>query len=72
MELLGIGILGIGIAIGIGSFGEAYLIRQALDSVARQPEQTSTIRTLMIIGAALVETGLIYAFILGLLLWIKL
>lgn len=68
---LGVALAGIGLALGIGSFGEAFLIRQALESVARQPEQTNTLRTLMIIGAALVETGLIYALILGILVWIK-
>lgn len=63
--------LGLGLAIGIGTVGEALVIKQAIESLARQPEIVSSIRTFMIIGAAFVETGMIYALILGLLIWIK-
>ncbi len=64
--------VGIGLGMGIASFGEALVIKQAIESVARQPEMSGTLRTLMILGAALVETGIIFSFILGLLVWIKL
>jgi F-type H+-transporting ATPase subunit c len=47
---LGIGFSVIGIGIGLGLIGYA-----ALSGVARQPEQTGTIRGLMILLAALVE-----------------
>lgn len=47
---LGIGLSVIGIGIGLGLIGYS-----ALGSVARQPEQTGTIRGLMILMAALVE-----------------
>jgi F-type H+-transporting ATPase subunit c len=47
---LGIGLSVIGIGIGLGLIGWS-----ALGSVARQPEQTGTIRGLMILLAALVE-----------------
>jgi F0F1-type ATP synthase membrane subunit c/vacuolar-type H+-ATPase subunit K len=47
---LGIGLSVIGIGIGLGLIGYS-----ALSSVARQPEQTGTIRGLMILLAALVE-----------------
>jgi F0F1-type ATP synthase membrane subunit c/vacuolar-type H+-ATPase subunit K len=47
---LGIGLSVIGIGIGLGLIGYS-----ALGSVARQPEQTGTIRGLMILLAALVE-----------------
>ena len=63
--------LGLGLAIGIGTIGEAIVVKQAIESLARQPELTSSIRTFMIIGAAFVETGMIYALILGLLVWIR-
>ncbi|MDD2371702.1 MAG: ATP synthase F0 subunit C [Firmicutes bacterium] len=63
--------LAIGIAIASASFGEALVVKATIEGVARQPESAGTLRTLMIIGAALVETGIIFAFILGLLLWIK-
>ena len=47
---LGIGLSVIGIGIGLGLIGYS-----ALSGVARQPEQTGTIRGLMILLAALVE-----------------
>ena len=47
---LGIGLSVVGIGIGLGLIGYA-----ALSGVARQPEQTGTIRGLMILLAALVE-----------------
>jgi F-type H+-transporting ATPase subunit c len=47
---LGIGLSVVGIGIGLGLIGYS-----ALAAVARQPEQTGTIRGLMILLAALVE-----------------
>lgn len=63
--------LGLGFAIGIGTLGEALVVKQVIEGVTRQPEMSNTLRTFMIIGVALVETGIIYSFILGLLVWIK-
>ena len=63
--------IGLGLSIGIGTLGEALVVKQAIDSLARQPEMASTFRTFMIVGAAIVETGIIYSFILGLLIWVK-
>ncbi|KAF0091295.1 MAG: hypothetical protein FD141_1084 [Fusobacteria bacterium] len=68
---MGLEFLGLGFAIGIGTFGEAYVVKSVIESVTRQPEISNTLRTFMIIGVALVETGIIYSFILGILLWIK-
>ncbi len=63
--------LGLGFAIGLGTLGEALVVKQVIEGVTRQPEMSNTLRTFMIIGVALVETGIIYSFILGLLVWIK-
>ncbi len=63
--------IGIAFAIGLGTFGEALVVKSVIDALARQPEIANTLRTFMIIGVALVETGIIYSFILGLLVWIK-
>ena len=64
-------LIGLALAIGIGTFGEAMVVKSVIDALARQPEIANTLRTFMIIGVALVETGIIYSFILGLLVWIK-
>ena len=63
--------LGLGLAIGMAGISEAIVIKSVVDGIARQPETAGTLRTLMIIGVAMVETAIIFAFILGLLLWIK-
>ena len=47
---IGIGLSVLGIGVGLGMIGYA-----ALSGVARQPEQTGTLRGLMILLAALVE-----------------
>lgn len=59
---LGAGIASIGAGIGIGNIG-----RGALESMARQPESTSDIRTNMIIAAALVEGVAFFALVICLL-----
>ena len=62
--------LGMGIAIAAAAIAESIVIKSVVDGIARQPETAGTLRTLMIIGVAMVETAIIFAFILGLLLWI--
>ncbi len=62
---IGAGIVAIGAGLGIGKIGSA-----AMDGSARQPEAANTIRTSMIIAAALIEGiaffGLVICFLLGL------
>ena len=55
---IGAGLAVIGAAIGIG-----MLAKGAVDSVARQPESSGTIQTLMIIAAALIEGLAFFAVI---------
>lgn len=50
------------------SIGEAMLITKAIEGMARNPESSDKLRSSMIIGAALVETCGIYAFVVALLL----
>ncbi len=55
---IGAGLAVIGAALGIG-----LLAKGAVESVARQPESSGTIQTLMIIAAALIEGLAFYAVI---------
>ncbi len=55
---IGAGLTAIGAGIGIGKIGA-----NAMDAMARQPEQTNTIRTNMIVIAALVEGVALFAII---------
>ena len=59
---IGAGLAAIGAGIGIGRIGGS-----AIESMARQPEATSTIQTNMIIAAALVEGVSRFAVVVALL-----
>ncbi len=50
MDLLGAGLIVIGVGIGIGQIGG-----KAMEAMARQPEMYGKIQTAMLIAAALVE-----------------
>ncbi len=64
--------LGIGLALGLaalaGGAGIGRAVAAAMEGTARQPEAAGTIRTTLIIGAALIEALTIYALVIGILL----
>ncbi len=60
---IGAGIAAIGAGIGIGQIG-----RGAVESIARQPEAVSDIRSNMIIAAALIEGVAFFAIVVCLLI----
>ena len=45
------------------AIGEGYLIGKALEAMGRNPEQSGSIFTKMIIGVAMAESTAIYAFV---------
>lgn len=59
---IGAGLSAIGAGIGIGKIGQG-----AMEGIARQPEAGGTIRTTMIIAAALVEGVALFAAVICLL-----
>ena len=68
-----LGVMAIAAAIAIfssaaSSLGEAMVITKAIEGMARNPEASKNLRSSMIIGAALVETCGIYAFVIAILL----
>lgn len=63
---LGAGLVVIGAGIGIGT-----LAKGALESMGRQPEAISPIRTAMIIAAALIEGVAFFALVICILLALK-
>ncbi|MDD2568392.1 MAG: ATP synthase F0 subunit C [Clostridia bacterium] len=67
--------LGAGLAIGLSSIGpglgQGKTAASAIEGVARQPEATSTIRTFMILGMALMESLTIYGLLIAFLLVAK-
>lgn len=63
--------VGSGIALlagGMVGIGEGYVAGKAVEAIARQPEAEGTIRTTMIIGQAISESGAIYSLAVVLLL----
>jgi len=49
-------------------FGQGMAAAKAVEAVGRNPEAAGEIRTTMIIGSALAETGAIYALLVALIL----
>ena len=64
--------LGAGIAIALasaaGALAMAFSVIKALDSIAKQPEADGKIRTTLILGLVFIETAIIYAMVVGLLI----
>lgn len=59
--------IAIGIAAGAGAIGMAIVTGKSADSIARQPEAEGKIRTTMMLGLVFVETAIIYALIVAIL-----
>ena len=52
---------------GVG-FGMCFATSKAIDASARQPEASSKIQTILLLGCALAESTAIYAFVVSLIL----
>lgn len=54
-----------------GALGQSMGIKSALDSIGRNPSAASKITTPMIIGLAMIESLVIYALVIALMLVLK-
>lgn len=71
-ELIAIGI-GMSVFVGIGAgIGTGLATAKAVESVARQPEASGKITTLLALGSAFSEATAVYGFIIAFLLLSKL
>lgn len=65
-------LLGAGLAIGLGVIGPGIglgvMFGSAMESIARQPELSSDIRTNMFIAIGIIEALALYAFVVSLIL----
>lgn len=59
---------GVPIAVLSGAIGQGKAASSALEGIARQPEAAGKIQTAMIIGLALIESLVIYALLISLIL----
>jgi len=59
---------GVPVAVLSGAIGQAKAASSALEGIARQPEAAGKIQTAMIIALALIESLVIYALLISLIL----
>ncbi len=61
-----------GLAIAVGGYGPAKALGEALskalDAIARQPEASAQLMRTLFVGMALIESIVIYAFVIGLII----
>ncbi len=69
MNAIGAG-LAILTAIGAG-FGMCLATGKAVEAIARQPEASGKINSILLLGCALAESTAIYAFVIALVLAVK-
>ena len=60
--------IAIAIAAGAGAASMGLAISKALDGVARQPEASSKLQTILMLGLVFVETAIIYALIVAIII----
>lgn len=70
MNFIAIAIIMAAVVIGAG-FGMCFATSKAVDAAARQPEASSKIQTILLLGCALAESTAIYAFVIALILAMK-
>lgn len=60
--------IAIGIAAGAGAIGMGLAIARSAEGISRQPEAEGKIRTNLMLGLVFVETAIIYALIVAILI----
>ncbi len=60
--------IAIGLAAAGSAIGQGLTAGKAMESIARQPEATSTIRTTLILSLAFMETLTIFALVIAFLI----
>lgn len=58
----------VGIAAAAGAIGMAWAIAKSAEAISRQPEAESKIRTTLMLGLVFVETAIIYALVVAILI----
>lgn len=57
----------VGIAAGAGAIGMGLAIAKSAEAISRQPEAEGKIRTTLMLGLVFVETAIIYALVIAIL-----
>jgi len=70
--IISVSIIAASFAIAMGGYGPARALGEALskalDSIARQPEASTSIMRTLFVGMALIESIAIYAFVIALII----
>ena len=65
------GLIGIGAGLAIGLAALGLVASNALSGMSRQPEISGKLTTTMIVGMAIMETALVLAFVIAIMLFGK-
>lgn len=72
LAIEGMAALGAGIAIAFGALAGAlsmgFAVSKAIDGIAKQPEADGKIKSTLILGLVFIETAIIYALVIALLI----
>lgn len=60
--------IAVGLAAAAGAIGMGVAIAKSVEGVARQPEASSKIQTMLMLGLVFIETAIIYALIVAILI----
>ncbi|MBR0366533.1 MAG: ATP synthase F0 subunit C [Clostridia bacterium] len=60
--------IAIGLAAGAGAIGMGMAVAKSVEGIARQPEAEGKIRTTLMLGLVFVETAIIYALVITILI----
>ena len=58
----------VGIAAGAGAIGMGIAIAKSVEAISRQPEAEGKVRTTLMLGLVFVETAIIYALVIAILI----
>ena len=60
--------IAVGLAAAGGAVGMGWAIAKSVEGISRQPEAEGKIRTTLMLGLVFVETAIIYALVIGILI----
>ena len=58
----------VGLAAGAGAIGMGLAIAKSVEAISRQPEAEGKVRTTLMLGLVFVETAIIYALVIAILI----
>lgn len=63
--------IAIAVVAAAGAIGMAFVIRKAIESIARQPEADAKIRASLLLGLVFIETAIVFTLVIAILIVIN-